>query len=298
MLFKQVQCFTFNPSLPAAVSSLLPKMQALLFRACAPSFASSHGWVAPISAENASLVYSIDHYWLFKLQFEEKVLPSGVINKELDQKIKELQAKENRKIYSKEKKNLRDDITMTLLPRAFTQISVVHACVDIKHNRLILDTLQAEKTKAVLSAFKKCFEVEATPLKLKKIPYLLTQWVKNNAAPEGITILDTCCLQDPGTVKRRVRSQAQSVFAPPLQALIDSGLEVTQLLLNWQEVLNFTLTEHLHLKNLRYSDEALTAIAEESADSALHRFHTDFILMIKTLDKLLEILIQHFVEML
>lgn len=296
MLFKQAQLFSLNKSLPKQLSSLLPKLESLIFKNCPPSFSSSHGWVAPTKDKDAPLIYSMGNYLLFNIQFEEKVLPAGVIKKELDNKISELQQKEDRKIYSKEKKNLRDEVTMTLLPRAFTQISQVYACIDTKNNWLILNSLQAEKTKSIISAFKKCFDVDATPFKLKKIPYLLTQWVKENDAPDGIEILDQCFLQDPNAIKRNIRAQSQSLSSPPLQALIDSGLEVKQLLLGWQDAIKFTLTEHMHLKNIRLADELINDADEAASESALDRFNTDFILMTKTLEPLFLTLQEHFVE--
>lgn len=295
MLFKQAQLFSLNKALPVQLSSLLPKLEPLIFKNCPPSFSSSHGWVAPTKENDAPLVYSMGHYLLFSLQFEEKVLPAGVIKKELETKINELQQKEDRKIYSKEKKNLRDEVTMTLLPRAFTQISQIYALIDTKRQWLLTNTLQADKVKALTSSFKKCFDIDVTPLKLKKISYLLTQWVKQNEAPEGIEILDQCFLQDPNSMKRTIRSQSQSLSSPPLQALIESGLEVKQLMLSWQEAVRFTLTDFMHLKNLRYTDEALADVEDDATESALDRFNTDFIMIAKTLDSLFLTLTEHFV---
>lgn len=296
MLFKQAQLFSLNKTLPKQLSSLLPKLEPLIFKNCPPSFASTYGWVAPTKDKDAPLVYSMGQYLLFSLQFEEKVLPSGVIKKELETKINELQQKEDRKIYSKEKKNLRDEVTMTLLPKAFTQLSQAYACFDTKNNWLILNTLQAEKTKSILSAFKKCFEVDAIPLKLKKIPYILTQWIKTNEWPDNIEILDQCFLQDPNAVKRNIRAQSQDVFSAPIQALIDSGLEVKQLQLRWQDALRFTLTEHMHLKGLRYEDQITEEADEAASESALDRFNTDFLMMVKTLEPLFLTLADQFVE--
>ena len=121
MLFKQAQLFTLTTPFPKKESSMLPKLEPMLFKECPPSFSSSFGWIATTKQENAPLVYSLDSCLLFQIQFEEKVLPSGVIRKELENKINELQTKESRKIYAKEKKDLRDEVTMTLLPRAFTR---------------------------------------------------------------------------------------------------------------------------------------------------------------------------------
>ena len=295
MLFKQAQLFSLNKTLPAQLSSLLPKLEPLIFKTCPPSFSSSHGWVAPTKDKDAPLVYSMGHYLLFSLQFEEKVLPSSVIKKELENKISELQQKEDRKVYSKEKKNLRDEVTMTLLPKAFTQISQIYALADTKRQWLITNSLQADKIKALISSFKKCFDVDVTPLKLKKISYLLTQWVKQNEAPEGIEILDQCFLQDPNVMKRTIRSQSQSLSSPPLQALIDSGLEVKQLMLGWQDAVKFTLTDFMHLKNLRYTDEALADVEDDATESALDRFNTDFVMMVKTLDPLFAALTEQFI---
>jgi len=294
MLFKQAQLFSLNKALPVQLSSLLPKLEPLTFRDCPPSFSSSHGWVAPTKGNDAPLVYSMGHYLLFCIQFEEKVLPAGVIKKELENKISELQQKEDRKIYSKEKKTLRDEITMTLLPKAFTQISQIYACVDTKRQWLITNSLQADKVKSLISAFKKCFDADVTPLKIKKIPYILTQWVKQNESPEGIEILDQCLLQDPNSVKRSIRATSQSLLSPPMLNLIDSGLEVKQLLLSWQDAIKFTITEQMHVKNIRYQDELINDVEEAASESALDRFNTDFILMVKTLDPLFATLTENF----
>lgn len=296
MLFKQAQIFTLNKSLPSQLSSLLPKMQPLMFKNCPPSFASSYGFITPTKENEAPLVYSMDHYLLFAIQFEEKILPSSVVKKELDQKVAELQKKEDRKIYAKEKKNLRDEITMSLLPKAFTQLSQVYACLDTKNNWLILNTLQAERTKSTLSVFKKCFEADAIPLKLKKIPYILTQWIKTNQWPDHIDILDQYFLQDPNQVKRYIRSQSQDIFSSPIQTLVESGLEVKQLLLCWQNALRFILTENLHLKNLRYEDQLANDVDEAASESALDRFNTDFLILMRTLEPLFSALIAEFVE--
>lgn len=296
MLFKQAQLFTLTTPFPKKESSILPKLEPMLFKECPPSFSSSFGWIATTKQENAPLVYSLDSCLLFQIQFEEKVLPSGVIRKELENKINELQTKESRKIYAKEKKDLRDEVTMTLLPRAFTQLSQVYACIDTKNNWVILNTLQTEKTKSILSLFKKCFDAEITPLKLKKIPYILTQWLKNNDVPENIDILDDCLLQDPNNTKRRIRGQSQDLFSTPIQSLIDSGLEAQELQLSWQNSLRFTITEQLHFKNFRYEDQVAEEADEAISESALDRFHTDFLMMTRTLEPLFSTMITVFAD--
>ncbi len=50
----------------------------------------------------------------------------------------------------------------------------------------------------------------------------------------------------------------------------------------------------MHLKNLRYTDEALADVEDDATESALDRFNTDFVMMVKTLDPLFLTLTENF----
>src|SRR3990167_1215410 len=136
MWFKQIQLFQLKPS-AYSIDKLSEKVQALSFIPCFPSTPSSIGWVTPIDEDEAPLIRSINGYIMLCMQVEEKILPATVIRQELDVKIKKLETLDSRKIRSKEKLSLKDEVTTTLLPRAFSKLTKIYGYIDTKNHWLV-----------------------------------------------------------------------------------------------------------------------------------------------------------------
>lgn len=293
MLFKQAQFFKLNQEISIKTSSLLPKLEALQFTPCLPSFASSCGWTAPLQEEHSPLVHQIGQYLILCVRHEDKILPASVVRDATEEKINEIELKENRKVYNKEKRDMRTELTQTMLPKAFSKKALVFGYVDTKNRLLVLNTTHKERTKTFLSLLKKSLDVDATALKLKKISYVLTQWINSDASPKGITILDKSVLQDPNQVQRIIRSQAQDIFSTPMQGFLKEGFEVKQLAVAWHDAMEFTITEGLIIKTIKYRDDLLSA-SEEEIEHATQRFDANFIIMAETFAELIPVLLEEF----
>ena len=68
---------------------------------------------------------------LLKLKREEKLLPSTVVREQVDEKVAVIESEQGRKVYRKERLNLKDEIVQDCLPRAFTRSTYVHAYIDV-----------------------------------------------------------------------------------------------------------------------------------------------------------------------
>lgn len=296
MLFKQLQFFNISENLPMKASSLLPKLESLRFSPCLPSFATSCGFIPPLQDEHAPLLHSVGNYQVFCVQFEDKILPATVVRDAVEEKVKRIEQEENRKVYYKEKRNIKEEMTQTLLPKAFSKKALVFGYIDPEHQLLIINTSQKERVKTFLSLLKKSLNLDASALKLKKVSTVLTQWIKNGKWPNGLNILDKSTLQDPNQVNRIIRSQAQDQFASSMQGFIKEGFAVKQLAVAWQDAIEFTITENLSLTSIRYREELLSTAEEEEIEDAVQRFDSSFFLMAKTLSELLPTLIEEFIS--
>lgn len=157
MWFKQATLFQFTRPLKMTQPELDEALKPLAFTPCLPSLPSSLGWVAPLQTqdENAPLVYGSKKHWMICLQFEEKILPASVVRQTLDEKITEIENKESRKIRGKEKQSLKEDITQTLLPRAFTKKTRVYACLDLDNRWLIINSNTPAKIERFMAFLKR-----------------------------------------------------------------------------------------------------------------------------------------------
>jgi recombination associated protein RdgC len=117
MWFKQLQLFQL-PEKKFSLDEITEKLEQLAFIPCLPSLPYSTGWVSPVDEENAPMIRNVNGYMMVCIQIEEKILPGVVVRQELKEKIKQMETSQDRKIRSKEKLSLKDEITYTLLPRA------------------------------------------------------------------------------------------------------------------------------------------------------------------------------------
>jgi recombination associated protein RdgC len=296
MWFKQTQIFQLTDAKRYTAEQLVTQLAPFAFTSCLPSFPSSTGWISPVDVEEAPLVHALNGYIMLCLQVEEKILPATVIRQELLDKIKHIEVSQDRKVRQKEKLTLKDEITMTLLPRAFSRLTRVYGYIDTKHNRLILSTTNGSKTEQFLTIFRKSVSEEIYPYELKKLSPMITQWLKDKKYPTAFSIEKACVLQDPQQQNRVIRCQHQDLFAQSIQAFIKDGCEVKQLALCWHDRVNFMLAEDFTLRSIQYNEEILAQADESESETKEQQFAADFFIMTETLTALLQDLLNVFVK--
>lgn len=277
MWFKQVQVFQLS-SLPN-IEKLAEKLEPLAFASCLPSMPQSIGWAPPIDDENNLLVRTLNGNSMFCLQIEEKILPATVIRQELAELIKQIETSENRKLRAKEKYSLKDEILISLLPRAFTRLTRVHAYIDTKNQWLVLSTTNAKKTDQFLSLLKKCISEDVYRIDVNNISATMTNWIKNQDYPKTFGIEKAGVLQDAKEESRVIRCKQQSLFAESIQALLNDGCDVVQLALSWQDRVNFTLSNDFSLSAIQFQDEVLDQVKEMEPETLQQQFDADFLIM-------------------
>ncbi len=294
MWFKQVQLFQIQDTLAYSPEAFCEKLEPLLFVPCLPSMPSSIGWVPPIEEEGAPLVHALNGKIMLCMQLEEKVLPGVVIRQALDEKVKKIQARDDRRVRAKEKMSLKDEVVMTLLPRAFTKLTRVYGYVDTKNNWLVIGNTNASKIEQFLLLFKKTVTENVRLFDYAKPAPIMTHWLKNQSNPTVLSIEKACMLQDPQKQNRVIRCQQQDLFAPSIQGLIKDGCEVKQLALCWQDRINFVLADDFSLRGLQYQEEVLEEANGIESETKQQQFDADFFIMTETLTAMLHDLISVF----
>lgn len=295
MWFKQIQVFKLEPT-TYLLEDLTSKLEPLTFQPCARSMASTIGWIPILDEEDSPLAEMANHHIMLCLQVEEKILPASVITQELNEKIKLIETENQRKVGQKEKFDLKDEIVLTLLPRAFSKLTQVYGYIDTKNHWLVLGTTNPKKTEQFLSLFKKCITEKVYPLDLKKLSPIMTSWLNDQNYSSSFSIEKACVLQDPRQQNRIIRCQQQDLFAHPIQTLVKEDCEVKQLALTWQDRVNFTLSNDFLLQSIKFQDDVLDESKEMGAETKQQKFQVDFLIMSETFTNLLKDLLKHFEE--
>lgn len=295
MWFKNIQLFRLSNPIQYSPEALENELQRFGFTPCLPSFEESAGWHPPLDIEDSPLTYAANGYLMLCMQIEKKLLPASVIRQKVEERVKQIEQEEARPVRAKEKRDLKDDITVALRPKAFSQFTQVYAYIDTKKQLLVLDTCTAARAEKFVALFKRTFDnLNLVAIDTKKPGYEMTQWLQHNKLPGSLHIEKSCVLQDPEQQNRVIRCQQQNLFAGSIQALLKDGCQVKQLGLTWDEDLNFTLDENFHIRSIRYQEELLAVAKETYVETPEQQFDADFVLMTEALDHLISDLLEHF----
>jgi recombination associated protein RdgC len=295
MLFKQAQIFRLSAPVLSDRNALEEQLTKLEYTPCLPSLPFSYGWVSPIDNDEAPLVHVVNRHFLICMQVEEKILPAIVVRQELNKKIKEIECTQGRKVSHKEKYALKDEITQSLLPRAFSKLSRFIAYIEPENNWLVIDTTTSSKVEIFLKLLKRSLsEASCIVFETKKIPKILTQWLVDDTCPRSFFIEQSCVLRDPNLQSRIIRCQHQDLSDSAIQLLLNDGCEVHQISLKWGDKISFTLVDDFTLKSISYDDELFKEIKENNFDTEDQKYDADFFIITELLSKLWEQLIYLF----
>lgn len=288
MWFKQLQLFQLDRSINAvSVNTLAEKLESLSFSPCLPSMPESIGWVPPIDDEDEPLTRSINGFAMLCLQIEEKILPASVIQTALHETTKQIELSENRKIRAREKLSLKDDIVLSLLPRAFSKLTRIYAYIDTQHHWLLLGTAHTKRTEQFISFFKKSMNSDIQAIDVKNLSSKMTSWLLNKNYPHSFVVENACVLQDAKQENRIIRCKHQNLFAEPILSLVKDGCDVNQLALSWNDHVSFVLSDDFKLSSIQFEDELIAQAKETSPETKLQAFAADFLLMSATFSTLL-----------
>lgn len=288
MWFKQASIFQFTRPLKMDQQALSDALSPLSFTPCLPSLPSSIGWVSPIEQTDGTLVYGSKRYWMICLQFEEKLLPASIIRQAMEEKIAEIEQKEARVVRGKEKQSLKDEITQTLLPKAFTKKSRVHAYIDLEHQWLIINSNTPAKVERFTAFLKRALTaIDFKSPDIKKPTAVMTNWLKEKE-PEEFGIGQSGVLQDPQQQRRVIRCQHQDLSANGIQSLLKEGCEISQLALAWKDQVQFVLTSEFSLRGIQFQDAVVALSKSDFTETSQQRFDADFVIMTEVLTQMIE----------
>lgn len=287
-VYRLADCAQWNE---ATLEAALQKMPA---KPCGSQQESTYGFAAPFgSNEDAPLVHASNGYLLVKTQQEDRVLPSSVVKDAVKEKVGAIEAAEARKVYKKEKDQIKDEVIQTLLPRAFIKKSHLYAAIDPRSGLLLVDASSPRKAEALLSALRSALgTLKAQPIAAKDSPIAsFTQWVKAQEAPGGLFVLDECELRDTAEDGGIVRIKRDDLAGDEVRSHLDAGKVVTLLNLAWQDKLSFVLDEKLRIKRVRFEDLLQSQAEQDGGDDPAGQFDADFVLMMTTFGEFLPALL-------
>ncbi len=268
-------------ALPAA-EELAEKLEEKIFAACGPHATESMGWVAPAQGVHDSLVHTALDRHLICLQIESKVLPASVVRDFVEAEVEELQNQQQRKLRSAERQEIKERVTLELLPRAFTRTKRTHALIDHKAGWILINASSPRQAETLTGFLRETVgTLPITPLLTKLPPHTaFGRWLAGEEPGFNFTLASDCELREPGDGGAVVRVSNFELLSPEVQQHLQGGLNAVKVGVSWDEKIDLQLADDLILRRLRFSE---TLDIDDMDDDPAARFDADFALMSETL---------------
>ncbi|MCG8518508.1 MULTISPECIES: recombination-associated protein RdgC [Marinobacter] len=282
MWFRNARVYRFSKPFEISAESLEEQLQADAFQPCGPQEISRQGWVAPLGKHGDQLVHSAGGYHLITLRKEEKLLPGPVIKELVEERVEVIEAEQHRKVRRKEKDEIKEQVTLEMLPRAFSKNRRCYAYLAPQDGLLVVDASSAKQAEDLASFLRKSLgSLPVRPPAVEQAPaFTLTGWLTESIdLPATLTLGDECELKDPSEDGGVVRCKGLDLQGDEIRSHLDAGMQVTKLALTWEDSLSFILDEELGIRRLKFGDTLQEKLDDVEADDAVARFDAAFSLM-------------------
>ena len=252
MWFKNLLVYRLTQAIDLDTETLQAALEAKPARPCGSQELSTYGFISPLK-DSEILAHEAHGFILVAARKEERLLPSVVIKRAVDEKVESIEKQQLRKVYKKEKEQIKDEVVQTLLPRAFTRLRTTYAAILPADGLILVDASSAKVAEDLLSTLRDALgSLPVRPLGVKQSPLAtMTDWVKAGDATHHLYILDQVSLVDAGDEGGKVVASGQDLSSEEIQNHLVAGKLVSKLSLAWQDKLSFMLNDKAQITRLK-----------------------------------------------
>lgn len=290
MWFKNLLPFRLDAEWTLSPGAFEEKLAARTLQPCTGLTAQTQGWVSP-RENSAQLVFGHGRQMLFALGTETKLLPASVVKDAAKEKAADIERRMGFKPGKKQMRELREQITSELLPKAFAKRRVTRVWIDPQAGWLVVDSSSLKRGEEVMTVLRETLgECPIFPLQTAQSPMsCMTTWLSKGDAPGKFALDQDCELKSGGDDPAAVRFAKHGLEGDDVRRHVKDGKSVTKLGLTWNDRLRLVLADPGVVRRLRFEMiEQDRAENEPTGGNAEEQFDADFALMCGELGALLE----------
>ncbi|GBU09219.1 recombination-associated protein RdgC [Gammaproteobacteria bacterium] len=209
----------------------------------------------PAFPRGRNLVVQLEKFIFLNIGIEEKILPKAALNNAVERKAEQ----NNIDITTKSRrKELEESLLAELLPHALTQRKNIRAFIDLEKQWLVIDAGTANKASLVTSLMRKALGTLSIVVEAptQSVQYAMTYWAKFGLKENDFEILEDIEIKSLKDDGGQARLKGLPITAHEVQQHIEGDWQVTKLLIEYKERLQFSLGNDFILKRLKLTDLA------------------------------------------
>jgi recombination associated protein RdgC len=278
MWFQNLRVYQFTKPFILEPKDLELAMEQYRVVPCGSHEKSRYGWTSPLGEDSDMLIHVSGCCIMICSQKQEKLLPTTIVTDAANERILELEKRQGDRVSGKQKRRIREDIFMELLPRAFVRNQQIFAYIDTTENVLVVNSSSANKSEELLNLLRETLgSLPVEMLDPQKAPSeLMTLWLRERKASDNFVIDEDCELFCPLIANNTVRLKGQDLQGDEIGTLLDAGKKVKMLGVTWNSYISCCLCDDLTIKRLRFIGIGET---QEQVESEVDRFDQDFAVM-------------------
>lgn len=291
-MFRNARLYRVHSRWPESEDALNTQLDHERFKPCGSLSEQSAGFESPepaIEGRDGALARRVAGADLLQLRHQSRVLPPAAVNEALADRLAQFQARAGRAPGRKEKRDLKDEVYDTLLPKALLKSDRVQGLYLKQERLLAIDTASDAVAERLLERLRAAAgSLEATPLAFKRPlgELLLTLFL--GKGPTELIVARECRMQDPTNGRSSVAWIDMDLQDPQVRRHVQDGLALDRLGLEWNGVVGCVLDRDAVIRKLKVLDT--DSVDDLPDEEPLARLDADIALTAGALSGLMKLL--------
>jgi recombination associated protein RdgC len=242
------------------------------FQPCGKTQAKSLGFAPPRGDEFNPLVEKVGHHYILMFSVATRSAPGQALKERVDELAEQVERNTGRKPGKKGLRELREQATLDLMPRAFPKRANLMMWIDTKKSRLVVASSTIAKADEAASSLVKALEGQISVQQLhtqSSVIECMAHWLAESEPPRDFSLDRECELKSQDQMKSVVRYDRHNLELDEVREhILTRGKTPTKLAMTWNSRVSFVINDRLQVTKIKLLDVVMEGQRKDNAQEA------------------------------